>query len=241
MTRRIRIASLVATAAIVGVVAPVYAERCVIDLVMLNKERRVEGLVETECGGGPLRFLGIEHTPPFGNWGVRLALHPIVHKHRNGYQFSGWKAMDRWLQWNSCTRRDAEYAPPNYRYYNDSEFTGQKASPDVVNVSHSVNEFDSGPLGTNCEDLHSKNHVTVPATEIRIYELDPFTGGQHVATLPHDAVRIPYECADAWLCYGETDWVISSSGRPAEVSAQFRIVIQLRMKEPTRSSDSRRQ
>ena len=72
-----------------------HGQRCVVDVVVLNVDRRVEGPISAECSR--------PHSIPFGNWGVEFPYFGSQRRMRDGYQFSGWKVEDGWLQWNSCT------------------------------------------------------------------------------------------------------------------------------------------
>ena len=94
------------------------AQRCVVDLAVLNKNRTVSGDISAECPGN------IFHSAPFGNWGVELDS-IIGGPRRDGFQFSGWKPGDGWLQWNSCTTHQ-RFAPGNDQYYNHDGLQSQR-------------------------------------------------------------------------------------------------------------------
>jgi hypothetical protein len=186
MTRRAGLALILTAVALLSITVPAYAERCVVDLVLLNRHRRVPGPVEVECQRPSWHDLAEWfHSAPFGNWGVLFKVHPDRKKEeerRDGYQFSGWKARDGWLQWNSCTTR-REFAPGDPRYYNDNGFRSQRASPDIVNASHSINGYGLEPMaGVTCEDLYPGKRIEVGNVKIEVYELD-VPGDDRVATL----------------------------------------------------------
>ena len=130
------------------IAAPSYAQRCVVDVVVLNKNRKVTGDVNRECGKA--------HSAPFGNWGARVRRFGD-HRLRDGYQFSGWKVDDGWLQWNSCTR---QHRRPDRRYYNDDQYTTQTGVPNVVNAVESRRDhLRGGRSGQKCEDMSSRNII----------------------------------------------------------------------------------
>ena len=193
------------------------AQRCLVDLVVFNKNRVVIGDISAECAG-------LFHSRPFGNWGVELRFHPGPR--RDGFQFSGWNAEGGWLQWNSCTT-DSEFAPGDYRYYNDDGFRSQRAWPNVVNVSHSLGSYQYGEDGRDCEALAERNRVVVNSVRITIYELDPGPGDAPVATLSYGAVEIPYQCNGPWECAGESEWMEPVAGHE-DVYAELRLAARLR-------------
>ena len=201
------------------------AEYCAVDLLILNKSRRVTGDVDVECYRR-IRFLTF-HSPPFGNWGVELGFHPG--SRRDGFQFSGWKADDGWLQWNSCTSH-AEFPSGDERYYNDDGFRAQKAWPDIVNVSHSVAAYDRGEDGEACDSLSGLGRVVVDNATIDVYEMDPGIGDERVATLSYGRVEISYDCDGAWACLGESEWIEPVSGYE-RVYAELKVVAVLRKEE----------
>ena len=221
MTWQARFASLLA---LVLLSAPSFAtvanaQRCVVDLVVLNKNRLVTGDISAECG--------LIHSRPFGNWGVQLGFHPG--QRRNGFQFSGWKAQGSWLQWNSCTT-EPEFALGDTRYYNDDEFRSQSAWPSVVNVSHSLESYERGESGRDCEALAERNRVVVNSVRITIYELDPGPGDAAVATLSYGTVEIPYQCNGPWECAGESEWMEPLAGHD-DVYAELRLAARLRREQ----------
>ena len=200
-----------------------HAERCIVDLVVLNRDRRVTGGIEAECGGDG-------HSAPFGNWGVNLNFHQSLER-RDRFQFSGWRAKEGWLQWNSCTTAD-EFSPGDPEYYNYDNFSTQRAWPDIVNISHALSEFTQGALGQNCEDLFKDDKVSIRNVQMLVYELDPtiIFPDTRVATLLYGTVEVPYVCTDPWLCSGKSEWMRPISGNE-NVHAELQIQVHLRKKE----------
>lgn len=90
--RLIMLKTCVVVAFLILCVIPAAAQQkyCTLHFTMLNSTRHVVGEVNTECS-----WPGI----PFGNWGVESNFGGRY----DGYQFAGWKYMDNWYQWNSCT------------------------------------------------------------------------------------------------------------------------------------------
>ena len=194
------------------------ARQCVVDLVVLNKNRRVTGDISAECPGFTF------HSAPFGNWGVELSLGA---PRRDGYQFSGWKVDGGWLQWNSCTTH-ADFQHGDSRYYNSDGFRSQRAWPDLVNVSHVLKAFRRGDIGTDCESWYEQNRVVVGNVSITVYELDPGSGDTPVAKLSYGTVEVRYQCDGPSVCAGESEWVAPTAG-DEDVYAELQLAVSLRM------------
>lgn len=204
------------------------AQRCVVDLVIMNQNRRVTGDVDAECG----RF----HSAPFGNWGANVNIHPVLQsnggsgretRRRDGFQFSGWKVQEGWLQWNACTVDTVQFPRGNPEFYNDNNFTAQRAWPDVVNVSHTVRGFTSGPRNQSCADFFSGGNVAIGDVSLMVYELDRGPGDRRVATLSYKAVNADFHCSNQWLCNGESTWTVPEAGAE-HVYAELKVAVQLR-------------
>ena len=203
-----------------------YGQRCVVDVVALNVDREVRGPIAAECSR--------PHSIPFGNWGAEF---PYFRSRRlrDGYQFSGWKADDGWLQWNSCTTRPP-FAPPNPHYYNSGGGHTQIASPNVVNVVDTRRDhLYTGLDGVSCEELTENQTLEFGATapiEFKVYELDrriPFVDGpDHVATLVFGSIFVRYRCDDddEWNCSGESQWIQPLAGASA-VYARLKLKVHL--------------
>lgn len=207
-----------------------YGQRCVVDVVVMNLDRSVSGPVSVECSG-PF------HSIPFGNWGAEFR-YLGEHRLRDGYQFSGWKTDDGWLQWNSCTTR---FPSPDPQYYNDRGHTTQVAMPNVVNVVESRRDHTlTGIDGVACEDLRTNPIIefgysvsSVGLIELEVYELDRrilIDGPDHVATLLYGPIAVPYSCDGEWSCRGESVWVRPVSG-DERVSARLKLEVYLREEE----------
>ena len=198
--------------------ASVSAQQCAVDVVVLNRERRVTGDISAECGG--------VHDPPFGNWGARLTNFGGS-KQRDRFQFSGWKSKEGWLQWNSCTTK-AEYPRGDRRYYNDasSGFEEQVAWPTVTNVVHSHQRYRLGGRGESCRDAFSNVGVIIGSVSMVLYELDPWSRDDRVARLSYGSVAARVTCAgdDEWWCSGETGWLRPVSGNQ-HVDAEINVVV----------------
>ena len=210
-----------------------YGQRCVVDVVVLNVDRKVRGPISAECSR--------VHSIPFGNWGAEF---PYFRSQRlrDGYQFSGWKAEDGWLQWNSCTTH-SDYGPPDSRYYNHEGDSTQIAAPNVVNVVDTRRDhINVGPSGVSCKRMTQDQAFEFGATqpvELKVYELDrriPFIDGpDHVATLEFSYILVPYSCADGdeWDCSGESEWIEPVAGATS-VSARLKLRVHLHKRESER-------
>ena len=208
-----------------------HGQRCVVDVVVLNVDREVRGPISAECSR--------PHSIPFGNWGAEL---PYFRSQRlrDGYQFSGWKADDGWLQWNSCTTLP-DFEPPNPRYYNNEGDSTQIAVPNVVNIVDTRRDhIHTGRNGVSCRRLAEDQALEFGATqpvELKVYELDrriPFIDGpDHVATLAFDRILVQYVCDDddEWNCSGESQWIRPRAASATSVSARIKLRVHLHKRE----------
>ena len=174
------------------------AEVCIVILEGQNRNRKVAGVVNVECG------LDTEpHGAPFGNWGVASNYGEIS----DTVQFRGWRydGGPSWKhQWNSCTHQDSEFRAPNCSYYNDNNCTTQK-SPEPGEVTHGVMAYRSsattcptpGILGSERGNgclAYDGLVVSQTTNHMTLYELDgfnfpPFFGA---SVDGHDLVRTLY-------------------------------------------------
>lgn len=204
-----------------------HGQHCVVDVVVLNVDREVYGPVAAECSR--------PHSIPFGNWGAEF---PYFRdwRIRDGYQFSGWKTDDGWLQWNSCTTR-TDFMPPNPSYYNSGQDDSQVAAPNVVNIVDARRDhIHSGPDGVSCSDLAASQALEIGTAaepiELKVYELDrriPFIDGpDHIATLAFGSILVQYVCDDddVWDCRGESQWIRPTGGADA-VYARLKLKVHL--------------
>ena len=128
---------------------------------MFNKDRKVPGPVNEECG-----LPGEGNSAPFGNWGVETE----TSGRKNGLQFAGWcrdktvcdnngdywvACRDRWYEWNSCTSDRPRFPPQNTTLYNDSNgYRQESAGTGAVN-SHGTGTID---VGVNCPVDNDGDH-----------------------------------------------------------------------------------
>lgn len=178
-----------------------------------NRQRRVHGPVNVECGNECFVW-PFCHTKPYGNWGVDS----FYGDPRNGYQFPGWKRVSRsrWLldftkllQWHSCTSDKKE------PYHGT-----QVANPDGV-ASYAGLRY-QGTVGDACNRYattftYNRNYMT-------LYELD--SPGRHdwVANVNYPNISFRVRCSDDWDCEGSSSWRSPTSGARV-ASAQIRIVV----------------
>lgn len=191
--------------------------RCETVVTFENRTRRVFGTsIAAECGDEAI------HTAPFGNWGVNSN----GGRKRNGFQFPGWHTECTFglycnlRQWNSCTAR---FPAPNPRYYNDNNYTTQRANPDSTAV-YGHEPYVLGSFGETCE---SQGRVfSVSGNYMELWELDGFPnpGDDKVAKLIYPRINIPIICGSEWDCTGSSAWFSPSRGADA-VSADIRITV----------------
>ena len=240
---RTRLVALVIAAALLlpGLATLASAQHCVVDLVVLNRNRHVAGDIGAECSG--------PHSAPFGNWGTEVNVIAVDRTHsgretgkRDGFQFSGWRVEHGWLQWNSCTTDESRFPLGDVEYYNAEDFTEQRAWPEVVNVSHTLRGFMRGPIGVSCAEVPYRGTLGIGTVVLEVHELDPvrFFGvtwkmsSALVATLLYDDVEANVQCTDDWLCSGESPvWVRPASGAGGvdDVYAELKIAVRLRGEE----------
>lgn len=175
-----------------------------------NRQRRVHGPVNVECGDECT--LWICHTKPYGNWGVDSYYGDPV----NAFQFPGWKREARGLidrtqllQWHSCTSdRDEPYHGT------------QVANPDGV-ASYAGLSY-QGTVGDACNRYgttftYNRNYTT-------LYELDSPGGHDPVAAVHYPNISFRIRCSGDWNCDGSSSWRSPTSGARV-ASAQIRIVV----------------
>ena len=259
-----RLRSVLLLAVCVLLVTPVlaYGQQCVVDVVVLNWDRKVTGPISTECPGSVVHRLfgllfgiilgrddvGSLHSVPFGNWGAEFRYFDNPQR-RDGYQFSGWKVDDGWLQWNSCTT-ESKFTASKYFNHHNGQIMTQVAAPNVVNVIESRREHNlNGPDGITCKNWLRQNPLIVfgaeaeviessgsvestsKPIELEIYELDRRDFDEQIATLSYDPIEVLFNvqgdsCDGEWSCRGESEWVSPTSGAE-EVFARLKLVVQL--------------
>lgn len=218
------IAAIVAAAAVVLTVPfaspPANAQGtgalCQTSVNFQNRQRRVHGPVNVECGNECFGGWPFCHTAPYGNWGVDS----YYGGPRNDYQFPGWKRGARapWLldftqllQWNSCTRGTRNHAP----------FRGtQVANPDGV-ASYAGLSY-QGTVGDACNRYgttftYNRNYMT-------LYELDSPGRHDRVARVNYPNISFRIRCSGDWNCGGSSSWRSPTSGARV-ATAQIRVVV----------------
>ena len=197
------------------------AQVCKISAAGLNRDRRVLGPVNTECGG--------IHSAPFGNWGVTSNFGRILDAgqfqgwcHESEVQFNGEGETPKVVcgsshyQWNSCTSHE-KYSAPNCTLYNAADCTEQHTTTGV-NVLGTVEIWE--PVGCpvdadndgladygGCADIDSFEHGD---NFMSVYELDPFTGDQLVQTLYYPRAPVALDCDVSGCSPNGSRWVTPS-------------------------------
>lgn len=187
---------------------PETVEGCEIVFTFYNKDRRVPGPVNQECGWT------LHNTPPrgFGNWGVDSNYGART----NAHQFAGWKDSRGKLQWQSCT---SEHVPPDPDNYNDLGYTSQKAAPDNVRTYASLSQFHED---TACIDVTAA--YTFSTIDIDLWELDWPDSDDYVGSIRYPGRTLVLDCEDDWNCHADTNW-ITAVQTTGNVSAKARIRI----------------
>ena len=201
-------------------------DACIITLKGQNRYRKVAGAVNTECGFIPV----IQHSPPFGNWGVKSNYDDI----KDAEQFRGWKWQTSRLlkdsyQWNSCTTRKAEFRAPNREYYNVNNSTAQ-ASPPIVthgtmhyrttNVRTCPPPWWNVPLPSRVGCEGQEGSLTQASNYMRLYELD-FDDRAFIETLyfPGTSVTLT-NCTENGCPEKTTGWVKMTRSSSSTVHAE---------------------
>ena len=184
-----RVLRAVVTAVVLSIAVEAVAD-CRVSARFYNDQRRVPGEVNVECTWP-------HDDDGWGNWGIISNYGGV----RDSFQFAGHKLIDNKRQWQSCT---SENPPPSCYYYND-DCTKQMAAPDNRRSYASHYYIADGV----CEDI---GVVTVGNVFMHVYELDSPDADDHVASLQYGDMDIDLECASAWICSGNSEWVSASSG-----------------------------
>ncbi|MDH5406474.1 MAG: hypothetical protein OEZ30_08925 [Candidatus Aminicenantes bacterium] len=92
---------------------------CVFTFEMENKDRYIyeKPYLYDECPGSG-------HTAPWCNWGVVSN----VGDKEDDYQFMGWKWVEGWYQWNTCTAPNKGYEAPTPCSGVDSYYNAKQTS-----------------------------------------------------------------------------------------------------------------
>ena len=197
---------------------------CDTDVLFHNKERRVPGPVNTECGSGP------GHSAPWGNWGVDSNFGSRI----DGFQFAGWRShgSDPWLQWNSCTtQRPLDFPMGSTQWFNDPlpVWNKQKADPDIERFYERTG-WSSDPLGLpepsqTCADLTPEVY-TYSGLYMHTYELDPGCCDAITAYINYPDIDISMTCNGSDYCEGESAWTQNNSSAGTQYAkAKIRVSI----------------
>lgn len=193
---------LMAMAMALFVVGSALGQVCHISYETKNRDRKVPGPVNEECGlsGGEV------NSAPFGNWGVETE----TSARKDGYQFAGWcrekyvcdnegeckrACRDRWYEWNSCTSSVARFRPPNDTLYNYANSTQQQSAGTASQNTHGSGVLSltvSCPVDTDgdyypneggCTDALD-NGFTLRGHRMELWELDHWRPwDDHIGTM----------------------------------------------------------
>ena len=221
-----------------------YSDYCVVELSGENRDRTIGAgaSISTECADGDSVFTFIpgvglipqvDHSAPFGNWGVSSN----YGSPSDGNQFPGWDSgtvtgtsRTNW-QWNSCTTL---YPPSleNGRYYNWQNSTAQQSVRDTethgtriyripIDCNDEYNYLT--PSEDGCTDVSVPDSMGVSSNFMSLYELD-FDGNDLVTTLYFPGTSATLECTYYGCSEEYSDWVdVTSSTRSyTQVDAQVR-------------------
>ena len=190
------------------------SEACDVHVEFLNRERRVPGPVNVECGITPHNDKG------YGNWGVNSNMGSV----ENGDQFAGWKNKDGHRQWQSCT---SENPPPDCEHYNTDACTTQVAYPyDEQDYASYVARY----WNESCSAQFQGGIFIIRRAYMSILELDEPDEDDHITTIRYGDVSVPIECNGIWRCEGQSSWKSPESGNSA-VTAQVSIRVWTRHHE----------
>lgn len=209
------------------------SDRCVVSYSGQTRNRIVgpDSRISAECGRSGWPNPPVDHSPPFGNWGVTSN---YGHK-KDSDQFAGWKRIDGKLQWNSCTTL-GRFAPPNPDLYNYLNNTAQKTVLGATGLGTRTITYNLScewsfwppirqPSAHGCLDGAISRSVSAGSNFTSIYELDKFDADQLVTTLYFRSTSVQLTNCNYYGCPERTsNWVgVSRSTRPAtRVSAELR-------------------
>lgn len=197
---------------------------CRLNYRLVNRARHVDGHhLAAECPGFTL------HTAPFGNWGVDSNLQ----NRQNSRQFDGWKLIDGFWQWNSCTSNTSRFPTgcdlPT-TYYNAANCTEQHSDYGLPNYDlHATNltidcQVSCAYNGPGCIEVDGYN-LTIANHFIKTYELD--SPGTDVLTghLQFGDQTVQAVCLGDLSCSGSiSTWELaydSSTGVRAEAAVEI--------------------
>ncbi|HEX7087155.1 MAG TPA: hypothetical protein VF198_12385 [Vicinamibacterales bacterium] len=172
---------------------------CTLDRSWRNDNRVVFGPVYAECPGDYASCFPIEHTVPWGNWGVDSN----AGNKNDSNQFWGYEYIDGNYQWDSCT-----------------------SSYQASNRGAQQYAFSRGMVAdVPCENA-GLNGVTFTYTGqyMDIDELDFCDEDEHVATAYYPGFNVVLGCSGA-TCYGESGWISPSSVSPNVLTANIKVMM----------------
>ena len=197
-TRRLPRVVLITAAVLLLGASAAEASRCYTYFLFSNTDREVPGHVSVECRRGA----DLLHSEPFGNWGVRSP----HGNYYDGYEFSGWKDDDGWLQWNSCTIEPQFQTP---EYLPDGRPQLSRGVP--VNVYATARL--RGPTNVPCDEVHRSGLFVASGLYMRVYELDSNwdllllgNGADWVDSLYFPTIHVPMQCESESNCRGLSSW-----------------------------------
>lgn len=207
---------------------------CQLSHSSLNKDRKVMGPVSAECPGDAVHcFPVLEHSIPFGNWGVSSNVGHVI----DGHQFNGWcrnhHACDNygncgshctdprgWYEWNSCTTHPqwAPQVPVNCTLYNSNGCTQQVTTRGVnTHGSTATYVYVSCPYDSDgdgfcdsggCEDVY---YFYSGNSWMTLYEIDICDEDERVQRLNFPSITVSLNC-DAMSCNSvTTSWLSPTS------------------------------
>lgn len=200
------------------------AQVCRISMAGATRNRKIINQLYAECAGDTINCLAwvpifnmLEHSLPFGNWGVTSNFG----QKKDGHQFQGWcnrrylqdnagnwawHCMDSrgWYEWNSCSQWP--YNAPSCNLYNANNCTWQVTSQG--NNVHGTIGFDawaSCPMDTNgdgqCDTGGCLNQTSVGTYNnyMSLYELDGCDEDELVQSLYFPPTTATSNCS-VWYC-----------------------------------------
>ncbi|MCC7240578.1 MAG: hypothetical protein IT180_01525 [Acidobacteria bacterium] len=166
---------------------------------MAEHNRYTFGTIAAECQGDLATCFPIEHSVPWGNWGVNSN----AGNKSDSNQFWGYQYIDGNYQWDSCT-----------------------SSPQSSNQGTQRYAFHRGLVSDEpCENA-GLNGVTFTYTGqfMDIDELDWCDEDEDVATAYYPSFNTVLWCSGS-TCYGDSGWISPSSVSPNVLSADIKVIM----------------
>lgn len=214
---------------------------CRLQYRLVNRNRNIEGHnLNAECSLVPL----FAHSSPFGNWGVDSN----EGERKNSRQFDGWKLIDGFYQWNSCTSDTTAFptgctAPPGGwpnnppphsdegPYYNHAsclrQFSNQGLPNWDIHAGVAPNELFVDYMvscATGCLDANACS-LGVTGHFMKTYELDSPGSDVQTGHLTFGNQSASPNCYSKYSCNGSiSQWVYDddfSTGVDAEAAYEI--------------------